>query len=612
MKKFIKILLSLILVLLLPACESELLDKTPLDSYSDATLWSDPALASAYLNYAYYQLNQPFQGVMLGSMCDEMPVGRGSSSQSYNLGTMSADVQSGLPGWLGWNTTNWGNIQRINLFLDNIDGISAKYPASEQAAVKAKTDVLKGEGLFLRAFVYHNFCRLYGGVPIMKTANKLEDDFQTLVRATFEETVNFIVKDCDDAAALLPLKADQEMGRPTKEAALALKSRILLFAASDLTADGTAASELVGYKAGTSRTALWTAAKNAAKAVIDLGAANGTPKLADFGAPDQAAVAKNYYELFRSYTLANDEIIWGKMYILNLGRTHRINQTNGPNGVNNFGRNGPLQQMIDDYEMKDGSKFFDHFEIDADKLYKNKSATFKHENPYYDREPRFYATVLYDSAVWQIRPVNLQPQDPLGIYERRTHRIMKSDGTYTDQFGLDTRKGPLSPGNGCYGGYLTKKFMDQSSNGDVQNNQNVWIYMRFAEVLFDYAEACMELGETVEAAKYVNMIRNRAGLPDFTGDLKEALRHERRIELYGEESRWYDIRRWKIMIEKMTPQLGGIDILEVKNTDGSIVTTWKWIKAHTDNVMSAKQYWLPIPRNELKKAPQLVQNPLYD
>ncbi|MBW6501909.1 MAG: RagB/SusD family nutrient uptake outer membrane protein [Bacteroidales bacterium] len=612
MKKLNYILLSLILVVLIPACESELLDKTPLDSYSDATVWSDPALASAYLNYAYYMLNNPISSVMLGSMCDEMPVGRGSSSQAYNQGRMSADVQSGLPGWLGWNNNNWGNVQRINLFLDNIDVIADKYPASEQASVKAKTDILKGEALFLRAFLYHNFCRLYGGLPIMTTANKLDDDFELLVRATFEETVNFIVKDCDDAAALLPLKADQELGRPTKEAALTLKSRILLFAASDLTADGNAASELVGYPAGTNRVTLWTNAKNAAKAVMDLGAANGYPKLADFGAPDQAAVAKNYFEMFKAYTLADDEIIWGLQFDMALGRTHRQNQRCGPNGNNNFGRNGPLQQMVDDYEMSDGTKFFDHFEIDANSLYKNKSTTFKHENPYYNREPRFYANVLYDSTVWQQRTIDLQPRDPLGIYERRTHRTMNPDGSYTDVFGIDTRKGPIAPGNGCYGGYLSKKTMDDTSNGDVQNNQNVWIHMRFAEILFNYAEACLELGETVEAAKYVNMIRNRAGLPDFTGDLQEALRHERRIELYMEESRWYDIRRWKIMIEKMTPPLGGIDILEVKNTDGTIVTTWQWIKAHADNVMSEKQYWLPIPRTELKKAPQLVQNPLYD
>ncbi len=611
MKKIKNILVSLTVVILLPACEADLLDKTPLDSYSDVTVWSDPSLASAYLSYCYHFLNYGFRGVMLGSVADEMPVGRGSSSQPYNLGTISPDNLGGAQGnpfftHLSWSTGNWQNVQRINIFLDNIDQIKDNYPPSEQAAVKAKTDVLKGEGLFLRAFVYHNFCRLYGGVPLMSTANKLGDDFSAIKRATFEETVNFIVKDCDDATALLPLKADQVIGRATKEAALALKSRILLFAASDLTADGTAANELVGY-ANPDRTALWTAAKNAAKAVMDL----GTAKLVDFGAPDQAAVANNYFRFFMAYTLASDEVIWGRMFLMSLGQTHRINQTNGPNGINNFGRNGPLQSMVDEYEMRDGSKFFDHFEIDAEMNYKNISTVFGHESPYYNREPRFYANVLYDSAQWQQRPANLQPRDPLGIYERRTHRTMNPDGTFTDVFGLDTRKGPLSPGNGCYGGYLTKKFMDITSNGDVQNNQNIWIYMRYAEVLLNYAEACLELGETDEAAMYINMIRNRAALPDFTGDIKEALRHERKIELYGEESRWYDIRRWKILIEAMTPLLGGIDILEIKNLDGTYTTTWKWIKAHADNKPEAKLYWIPIGTTEMKKAPQLIQNPGY-
>ena len=610
MKKVTKIILSLILVLLLPACESKLLDKTPLDSYSDATVWSDPALASAYLSYVYNNLNHGFRAVMLGSVADEMPVGRGSSSQPYNLGTMTPSALSGAYGnpfftHLSW--PNFANIQRVNLFLDNIDLIAPKYPASEQAAIKAKTDVLKGEGLFLRAFYYHNLCRLYGGLPLLSTSSKLGDDFGGITRSTFAETIDFIVKDCDDAAALLPLKDNQVMGRATKEAALALKSRMLLFAASDLTADGSAAIPQVGYPSGTNRTTLWTNAKNAALAVMNL----GTAQLADFGAPDQAAVANNYFEFFKAYNLSNDEVIWGRMFTLSLGTTHRINQTNGPNGINNFGRNGPLQSMVDEYEMKDGSKFFDHFQINGSKEYINISSTFGHESPYYDREPRFYANVLYDSAVWEPRPANLAAQDPLGIYERRTHRVMKADGTYTQTYGLDTRNGPLAAGNGCYGGYLTKKFMDNKSNGDVTNNLNIWIYMRYAEVLLNYAEACLELGETVEATNYINMIRNRAALPDFTGDIETALRHERKIELFGEESRWYDIRRWKILEAALTPELGGINILEVKNLDGTYKTTWTWWKAHATNVPNVKMYWIPIATTEINKAPQILQNPGY-
>jgi len=538
MKKLTKIILSLILVLLLPACESKLLDKTPLDSYSDATVWSDPALASAYLSYVYNLASHGYRGVMLGANADEMPCGRGSSSQAYNLGTMSpSNVGGGYNENYKWSTT-YPIIQRVNLFLDNIDLIAPKYPATEQATVQAKTDVLKGEGLFLRAFFYHNLLRMYGGVPLLSTASQLTDDFSGITRATFAETVDFIVNDCDDAADLLPLKSAQVMGRATKEAALALKSRVLLFAASDLTADGTAAIPQVGYPSGTNRTTLWTNAKNAALAVMDL----ETCELADFGAPDQAAVAEGYYQFFKAYNLSNPEVIWGRMFTLSFGTTHRINQTNGPNGINNFGRNGPLQSMVDDYEMKDGSKFFDHFEIDATtKNYENISSTYIHESPYYDREPRFYGSVLYDSAIWEKRPANLAAQDPLGIYERRDHKVMTGASTFTLTYGLDTRNGPLAPGNGCYGGYLTKKFMDNLSNGDVTNNLNIWIYLRYAEVLFNYAEACLELGETDEATDYINLIRNRAGLPDFTGDIETALRHERKIELYAEESRWYDM-----------------------------------------------------------------------
>ncbi len=100
-----------------------------------------------------------------------------------------------------------------------------------------------------------------------------------------------------------------------------------------------------------------------------------------------------------------------------------------------------------------------------------------------------------------------------------------------------------------------KKFMDNTVVGDVQYNQNIWIYFRYAEILLNYAEACLMLGEVTTATDYINMIRHRAALPDFTGDITEALRHERKIELFGEESRWFDIRRWKILEASLSPPL---------------------------------------------------------
>jgi len=596
-----------ILVLLLPACSEDILDKDPLDMYSDATVWSDPNLASAYLNYCYDYIESGVRYVMLSSVADETFVARGGRNDPYHRGIMTADRLGGNHGNPWFNHTSWrqwSNVQRINSFLDNIDNVSDQYEEPRKTEVKAKTDVLKGEALFLRAWIYTQLGRTYGGLPIMATANQLGDDFSGITRATFKETVDFIVKDCDDAAQLLKLKSETEMGRATKEAALALKSRMLLFAASDLTADGTAEIVQTGYTSP-NRTALWTAARDAAKAVIDL----GTCELADFGAPDQKAVAENYYEFFRAYDLSDKEVIWGKMFLKNIGRTHRVNQWNGPNGINNFGRNGPLQRMVDAFEMSDGSKFFDNFTINGQDQYINVSAKFGHENPYYDREPRFYAYVLYDSAVWQPRFANSAARDPVGIYESRTHRTIEADGTVTDVFGLDTRKDPYFPAGGCYGGYLTKKFMDNTSVGDVENNENVHIWIRYPEIILNYAEACLELGDIPTATTHINMIRNRAGLPDFKGDITQALRHERRIELYCEDLRWYDIRRWKILEDAISGTQIGIDIMEI-NDGGTITTTWTRIPLLTTTVVK-KMYWIPIATDELKRAPQLVQNPGY-
>jgi starch-binding outer membrane protein, SusD/RagB family len=611
MKKYTNIIILFILVFLLPGCNEKILEQTPLDAYSDPIVWTNPDLASAYLNACYKSVGHGFLGVMLSGVADETLVGRGSSTTPYHLGTISADNLGDNYGEYGrqWyeNTAwiNFSNVQKINLFLDNIDKVSDSYVEPEKTFVQTKTDIMKGEALFLRAWFYTNICRTYGGLPIMDKANKLGDDFSTIKRATFNETVAFIVKDCDDAAQLLNLKSEMEMGRATKEAALALKSRMLLFAASDLTADGTAQNELVGYS-NPDRTALWTAARDAAKAVIDL----RTCKLADFGAPDQKAVAKNYFDFFKAYDLSNDEVIWGIMFRKDVGTLQSVNTTNGPNGIHNAGRNGPLQSMVDEYEMSDGSKFFDNFTITDDK-YLNTSAKFHHENPYYDREPRFYGSVLYDSAGWQPRYAELSARDPLGIYDRRT-RIVKEAGIEVSKtYGLDTRNSPVESWNGTYGGYLTKKFMDDTKRIlEGEYNENVWIWMRYAEIILNYAEACLELNDIPTATSYINIIRNRAGLPDFTGDITLALRHERKVELYAEESRWYDIRRWKILGDAFSQPNYGIDITEV-NDGGTRTTTWSRIIAQEPNNFDEKIYWIPIATDELKRAPQLEQNPGY-
>jgi hypothetical protein len=609
-KKIFSILAVFIMLLAVHSCKKGILDQTPQDQYSDATVWTDINLAESYLLNTYKSTGIGFAGLMYTAISDEVRFTHGGA-ETYmqgqlspsSLGPFASPGDPDAPNPFGSWKQHYDNIQKINKFLANIDRVSESAPESDKAGIKTKTDVMKGEALFLRAYSYGQLLRLYGGVPLFSEPTELGSDYLSVGRNTFEETVNFVAADCDAANALLLDNVETQMGRASKGAALALKSRILLFAASDLTADGTAKSKYVGYE-NPDRQALWTAAKAAAKAVIDL----NTYQLADFGAPDKAAVAKGFFDFFKASDLSNPEVIWGKMYSTEANFGHSNNQYNDANGWNGYSGNSATQNLVDAFQMEDGSDFFDHFTLNGSKNYVNTSGTFHSPNPYYNREPRFYASILFDSAVWKPRDPSLQGIDPLGVYDRRT-RITINGGVETfKRFGIDTRQGDRSPDNGGYTGYLMKKTLDDNTFTGVIDNQNAWIEMRYAEVLLNYAEACIGLHEDGEAATYINMIRNRAALPDLTGDLTTALRHERQVELAFESIRWYDIRRWKILTDVLTDAYG-IDIVET-TTDGVKSTVWRQIVAEPRTV-SEKMLWTPISADEINRAPQLQQNPDY-
>ncbi len=607
MKKYKLILHFFAFLMLFSACKKNtILDQAPQDQYSDAVLWSDIGLADAYLLETYNGSNIGFTQTMLSSVTDEAHSTFDHGAEVYVQGNISPDNTAPWDGpetnFPYWNTY-FANIQKINVFLKRIDGVADAYPESEKPAIKARAEVMKGEALFLRALSYSKLVRTYGGVPILKDALNLGEDFNSITRSTFAETVKFIADDCNAAAAVLKTKDQMELGRATKGAALALKSRVLLFAASDLTADGTAQNKYVGYESP-DRTALWTAARDAAKAVIDL----NTYRLADFGAPDKAAVAKNYFEFFKAKDLSNNEIIWGKMYSASSGDKNQVNQWNGGNGWYLWASNAPTQNLVDAYEMEDGSSFSNHFKVDANGLYQNISSQFHNKNPYYNRDPRFYGSILYDSAAWMPRPSGLQSIDPLGVYSRRTFITMNGGSVVSTSFGLDTRQSSVSPFNASFTGYVMKKMLDNEIDAQSQSNENVWIELRYAEVLLNYAEASFQLGQTTEAATFINMIRTRAGMPDFTGNITSALRYERQIELVFENNRWYDIRRWKILDKALT-DAKGIDITETIS-NGNAVTVWKQISVEQRQAL-LKMYWVPIPSDEIRRAPQLEQNPGY-
>jgi starch-binding outer membrane protein, SusD/RagB family len=605
MKKSTYIFTIVLLMLSTVSCNDDFLDVEPLDKFSDESLWKDLNLIEAFVNDIYGNIPHGHSNIMFSSATDE---------SMYNADFGSSDItKSNIdPSNLGtlFNPAHWTanrfrlmsyelsykNIRAANLFFENIDKTEF-----EDVAVR---DRLKGEVHFLRAYIYHNLIFTHGGMPLITEAFDLDDDFNT-PRSSFKECVDFIVSECDAAAALLPKKHDgtSDLGRATKGAALALKSRVLLYAASELYHNTSWAGaypnpEFISYVGD--RTALYQDAKAAAEAVIAL---NEYSLYKADQASDSASAVKNYSEIF--LMKANTEDIFLRYFIsksTNNWDGYNPGLYNTPNGYHGWGSNTPTQQHVDAYEMNDGTPFDWNNPAHA-------------QNPYRNRDPRFYATILYDGVKWRVRPVDVRDADPAGIIQTGTFEKWNSTtNTMVEVAGLDTRGGPIENWNGTYTGYYLRKFLDPELDAQFQVQESPWRFIRYTEVLLNYAEAAQALGFEVEARDVINDIRARVNMPPIADSgtaLRDKIRHERRIELAFEDHRFFDIRRWMIAPDVIT-DAGGVDIryglLPDKTT--SKQPTYELISVQ-DRQWLDKVYFLPIPLAELNRNNALVQNPLY-
>lgn len=592
-----KLLYILTCIVCLSSCHEDL-SIQPKGEISEGAVWNDANLMQAFVNniYSYMGTGIPNE-LMLMSLSDEGYFTHGWSTPVVVEGNMTPDNLGPFGGANQFKQYHWDNnykgIRVCNMFLENVVGSSVTN--------KEMLDQLKGEVFFLRAFMYHNLLKVYGGVPLISKTFGLQDDF-VVPRNTFAECVKFIADNCDSAAALLPLVPDpSDIGRATKGAALALKARTFLYAASDLYntswASGYSHPELIS-NTGADRAALWKAAKDAAKAVIDLNAYDlykKEPSPAD-------SIAKNLADIF--LVKNNEEIIMAKYYIKE-SRSQAL-RNYGPNGFLGWGSNVPSADLADAFEMNDGTPFSwtDPAQAAA---------------PYSNRDPRFYAFIMYDGARFQPRPDVTSSIDPTGIVEtaESIEYWNASSGRIESRTGLDTRQGPVYNWNGTYTGYYMRKFLDDKVKLAEEVQDAPWIYMRYAEVLLNYAEACIGLGEEAEARQVMNLIRHRAGMPDVPPDESgEALlaryRNERRIELAFEEHRFFDARRWMIAPDVFGRDLTGVKIERKLNADHvthtSVFTPGIVIQ---NRAWKNRNYFLPIPQSEILKSSALVQNPEY-
>lgn len=573
---------SAVLLAFTAGCQKDFLERRPLTEISELDVWTDPSLTRGFVSRMYEQMDHGFAEMMISSLTDESRFIHDYNSSRVLEGNIGPDEHGAA-----WNFANWGKfytvIRNTNMFFENVETV----PFTSET----EKNQLVGEVYFQRAYNYFSLLRMYGGVPIITRTFGLDDEEEILSveRNTFEETVNAIVQDLDQAISLLG--EDTDRGLADKSTARALKSRVLLYAASDLYNRPGNTNALVGYTGG-DRAARWTAAKNAAWEIIQ----SGRYELYQPG--DSAA--ENYANVF--LVKGHNETIFAKLFDRELlGTSHDL--YNGPNGYNNWGGNVPTQNMVDVYQLRDGSTF-------------NWSNPAHAAAPYENRDPRFYATILYNGAPWKQRGTNGIGLDPIGVIQTAQFEYWDGSSVQT-RWGLDTRNGPIENWNGSYSGYYLRKFMDISLNAQFFRGDQDFIFFRYAEILLNFAEACIELGQDAEARPYLKMVRERAGMPgadvdNASGDaLRQLYRYERRVELAYEGHRFFDARRWMTAEDDFDVPARGIQIFGKLQADRETLVYGYTPFEMQNRAFPTKMYFMPIPVNEIRINNNLEQNPEY-
>jgi hypothetical protein len=565
---------------LFASCKKEgFLSQTTTSNLTEETVFKDSAntvsfLAGIYENvgfsasarrftYGSSPLNQTPNGG-LDASSDEAEVynSGGSTALAWETGTINAAVVTDDA-----YKKPYASIRAVNQLLKNLPRVPINNFVKTQ---------MKAEARFLRAWYYAILLKHYGGVHLVGDSIYTYTDKIPASRNTYAECVNYIVSECDAAALDLPTtQAGVSYGRASKGACLALKSRVLLYAASPLfngqSLTGTKNDAVLGYP--TFDKERWKLAQDAAEAVISLGTYHLNI--------DNATPGIGFQNLFT--------LRYNTEYIFQLMRpTGNVDLEELFQPPSRTGKNGafPLQGLVDAFPMKNGKAIADP------------TSGYNAQDPFAGRDPRLDFTVIRDQTPLQNRLVS--GFSPVNIYQ----------GTYK---GIAT--GPDAVHVGTSTGYYTNKMLSPNavSQDFTHRTDRVLPLIRYAEILLNYAEAANEYnGPTTEVYQAVEAIRERAGLVPYQlpaglnqVDMRLAIQNERRIELAFEEHRFWDVRRWKIAEQTDNIQTKGLEI----NRNGNAVT-YKIFDVRKRNFRPAMYLW-PLPQSEVAKSPELIQNPGY-
>jgi hypothetical protein len=461
----------------------------------------------------------------------------------------------------------WTNIRRCNLLLSKLPNAPLRQSTRDRIALETR---------YLRAWYYSQLLVCFGGVPIIKDKVYGLEDFINEPRTSYADCVQYLSSELDACAAGLvsaPAQAAADYGRITSGAALALKSRILLQAASPLfnggaeTTDASLAA-LVSYP--TYSMARWQAAADAANAVIN---SNQYSLVED----NTTAPGYGFYSLFLQRY--NPEYI----FFSNRGGNRDFEGFYFPPTRGGAWNSMPTQNIVDAFPMKNGKAITDA------------TSGYVATNPYVNRDPRFYNTVIYNQAPLYL--ASAAGPAPVNTYE----------GAPSD--GIDL--------GGSTTGYYCRKMCDATTSA---NSQRGWPLMRYAEILLNYAEAINETGQPEQAVPKLVLIRRRAGIDAGTdgrygiptglnvSQMRTFIQNERRIELAYEDQRWHDIRRWKIAMVTNNAFNNRMRVVR-SGTSPNFTYTYNIVPTIRRHNFRPEMYLLPLPDGEIRKVPAFRQNP---
>ena len=548
-------------------------------------------------------------------MCDELVVGYGNSSK-YN----NSDRNASNMGFHRYGDC-YKYIRQANIFLQKAHPIVTTGTQGDQLLEDELTQ-MKANVRFMRAFYHYLLFEQYG--PIILVKDKIYDatEDQDVPRNTVDEVVAYIDSELTAVASELtqePIFEDKDhRAWPTKGVALAVRAKLWLYAASPLL-NGGYREALAGQNPDGTRlfpdydAGKWEKALAACKDFIDYAEA-GRYELYKEYKDDNGAVIdpdKSVYNLFQKYT---HEIIWATAN----------NDWGGMNGdafdrriaprceKNGLGSTGVTQELVDAFYMKDGLPISATAYLPQSTLYQEEGyGTYKDQNDnfskkytnvsvsnrYLNREPRFYNTVFFNGRQW---PVSC---NQVLFYNGGNSGVQEGQATLT--------------------GYMLFKRFNRSvslTNPGVASQFRPSIIFRLADFYLMYAEAANEVNPNdVRVLKYLNLVRERAGLPGvetlnpaIRGNQelqRAAIQRERQVELATEGQRYFDVRRWMIADKNGEGRQNGYAHgMNVRGEPNDIDDFNRVVEA-SQIVFNRKMYLYPMPDSEMRKTKNLVQNP---